>query len=446
MSPLRTRYLIPALTLALACVDGAERTPTNPRAAPNSQAVGVASAARVVTHDDMLEAVANIEPAFGGFYFRNNVLHVVLTDVTRSPVAVRRALTTVFSDQRLATAPLIVEKGVYGFAQLAVWGRFLPRVFSVSGVVSTDIDEVNSKLSIGVTTDAAIPAARALLMGLNVPRAAITFHADQIQVALQSSSASLGGEVRQILGGVHIDTNSPAIFCTLGLNVSFGGQASFMTDGHCSNSWGVPNDATNFWQAFRSVNADFAGLEGTESRTFGTATDSRCSGQYLCKWSDADFVPYAQSMVTQQSMGYFARTTTRTPLDSNLVINSSNPTIPITSKTLFPFVGDVVDKVGARTGWTYGAVTEACVTKLVRDLSGQIMEMVCVDVVSAGAGRGDSGAGVFVYDQSTGNASWAGQLISGGSFNGLVYTNYLFAPLNNIQAEFGNVPATIYGQ
>lgn len=438
--------VLPAAAFALACVDSPEQIPTKAPAASSTRVSQSVTPVSIVTYDDMLEAIAKAEPTFAGVYFKNGVLHVALTDVRRNPGAVRRAITSVFHDRRLGSSPMSIDPATYSFGQLANWGRLFPRVSAVVGVVSTDIDEVNNKLSIGVTSDAAGRAAIALLTSLKVPGAAISVHPDEIQTALLTSGTSLGGVVRNTLGGVHMDTNSPANFCTLGLNVSFNGQASFMTDGHCTNSWGFSNDGTSFWQASRTVSAELAGSEGTESRTFGPATDSRCTGTYLCKWSDATFVPYSTDFVAQQSMGYFARTTSRTLLDSNLVIDVSNPTIPITNKTLFPFAGDIVDKVGARTGWTYGQVTGTCVTIYASNANGQVMQFVCMHTASGGAKGGDSGAGVFVYDQTNGNASWAGQLISGANFNGQVFTTFSFASLNNIQSEFGNVPATIYGQ
>ncbi len=71
---------------------------------------------------------------------------------------------------------------------------------------------------------------------------------------------------------------------------------------------------------------------------------------------------------------------------------------------------------------------------------------VCTDVAHGGIGPGDSGSSVFYFDASSGNGSWTGQAFAGNTpgANGF-YTNFLFSPLNNIQSEFGTIPATIYG-
>lgn len=347
----------------------------------------------------------------------------------------------VFDDDRLKSAAIQVDAGTYSFAQLAEWGKQLPKAFTVPGVVSIDIDEVHNRLAIGITSDDPRAAAQELLVAAGVPREVITFN---VRPPNQLTS-SLGGVVRNIVGGVHIDWSNAGQFCTLGLNVSYSSMASFMTNGHCSTNWGSSADGTPYYQALHSSSSDSVGAEGTEASRFSNSYDSRCPTiSSSCKYSDVDFVAYRSAMVTSQSMGYFGRATTRTRFDSNLVINSTTPLIPITSKTLFPFAGDTVDKVGARTGWTYGPVTSTCTTELVSN--GVIgYYFVCTHTANMGIGPGDSGSGVFYYDGSS-NGSWTGQAFGGYSpgANGF-YRYMLFSPLNNIQGEFGTIPATIYG-
>lgn len=396
----------------------------------------------MITYDDLLAAVATIEPTFAGLYFDRGALHVVLTDVNRDPELVQRAMTAVFADHRLATAPIHVEAGEYSFGQLAAWGRVLPMVFSVKGVVSTDIDEVRNRLAVGIVSADVQAGAEAVLTGAGIPREALLF---DIRPPVQLLSDSLSGEVRSITGGVHLDLPAVGNWCTLGLNVSYSSQASFVTNTHCSNSWGSSGDGTPFWQAFRSVSADSLGAEGTESSLFTSAHDPRCPAFSACKYSDVDIAPYQSAMTSSQSMGYLARTTTRTRFDSNLVINSTTPAIPIVAKNIFPFAGDTVDKVGARTGWTYGPVTSTCATYPAGN--GIITYyMVCQSTVNLGASHGDSGSAIFYFDPSSGAATLAGQLWGGDTPNiHGVLTNVYFSPFNNIQSEFGTIPATIYG-
>ena len=66
---------------------------------------------------------------------------------------------------------------------------------------------------------------------------------------------------------------------------------------------------------------------------------------------------------------------------------------------------------------------------------------VCTHTVNARVGPGDSGSSVFVYSTAGDTASLAGQL-----FAAVGTTTFLFSPLNNLQAEFGLLPATVFGQ
>lgn len=398
------------------------------------------------TYDDALAEVAAREPAFAGFWFAGGKLHVAMTDLTPGPSAARAAITGIFADSRLAAAPIVLDRVQYSFQQLAAWARNLPSAFSVPGVVSTDIDEVNNALSIGVTSAGAEAQVTAYLQKRRVPASALrTFH----RQAAQLMSLSLGGEVREIIGGVHMDRGAAPHWCTLGFNVQIAGVPSFATNGHCSNSWGYAADGTPYWQAFRTVQSDFIGTEAVESRIFTSSTDPRCPANATCKWSDFSAGTYIASMVPQEAMGYFARPTTRSRFDSNLVIDSLHPALAIIDKDIYPWVGDTVNKIGARTGWTYGPVTKTCVTEGPLTDTLQVPHVtyyfVCADEASMGVNNGDSGSGIFLYDPVGDVATLAGQLFAGTDYNSQLDIITIFAPLNNIQSEFGLIPATIYG-
>lgn len=65
------------------------------------------------------------------------------------------------------------------------------------------------------------------------------------------------------------------------------------------------------------------------------------------------------------------------------------------ASTVF-FAGDVLEKIGANTGWTAGTVTGTCVYHS-DDAGGGRM---CNGVVAAGANHGDSGSPVFWQDSN----------------------------------------------
>ncbi len=434
-----SHYAVAALAFMAACSDALPPAVT----ASNGVAKQSVPATRSIrTYDDALAEVAARDPAFAGFWFADGQLHVGLTDARQEHAAVRAAITAVFADPRLASAPIVVTGVPYSFQQLAAWGKNLPAAFSIPGVVSTDIDEIHNTLTVGVTSGSVGDRVLAYLVNAGVPSNAIRIFQRGPAVLM---SSSLGGEVRQIVGGVHMDLPATGSWCTPGFNVSINGAPAFATNGHCSNSWGTSGDGTNYWQAFRTVQGDFVGSEGVESRLFSSSTDSRCPyATPVCKWSDFSTGTYITSMIPQEAMGYFARPTTRSRFDSNLVIDSIHPALAITNKYIYSYVGDTVDKIGARTGWTYGPVTQSCVTEQVSN--GYVTYyFICADEAAMGVNHGDSGSGVFVYGAAGDTASLAGQLFAGYNSNGQMLTVTIFASLNNIQSEFGLIPATIYG-
>ncbi|HEY5219378.1 MAG TPA: hypothetical protein VIJ16_06205 [Gemmatimonadaceae bacterium] len=434
---------IPVLALAAATLSAACSTPFTPPTDSHARVAQQSSPARSIrTYDDALAEVAARQPAFAGLWFADGRLHVAMTDLAPGSAAARSAITAVFADPRLGTAPIVLDQVPYSFQKLAAWSANLPAAFSIPGVVSTNIDEVRDKLAVGVTSASAGVKVAAYLENFGVPAGAIrTFEREPAVL----TSSSLGGEVREIIGGVHMDLPATGSWCTLGFNVEIDGEPAFATNGHCSNEWGTSGDGTDYWQAFRTVQSDYVGAEGVESQIFTNSTDSRCPDtEYYCKWSDFSTGTYTDSMASQQAMGYFARPTTRTRFDSNLVIDSLNPALAITNKVLFPVVGDTVDKIGARTGWTYGPVTSSCVTEFVSN-GVQAYYFICSDEAAMGVNHGDSGSGVFVYGAVGDTASLAGQMFAGYNSNGHLLTVTIFSPLNNIQSEFGLIPATIYG-
>lgn len=81
-------------------------------------------------------------------------------------------------------------------------------------------------------------------------------------------------------------------------------------------------------------------------------------------------------------------------------------------------------------------MTVACVT-----VSQTQVTLLCQNIVSAPAKRGDSGAAVFYYDDATGNADFVGQLWSGDVD---FFRYFYFSSTNNIQSQLGNMKMTFF--
>lgn len=393
-------------------------------------------AGKMITFDDRMAMIAQLQPAFGGLVFENGAMTVVTTRPELGVSALRSAITSVLGDARLRTMPMKARAGEYTFLQLYDWSKRLPAIFEVQGVLSFDIDEAKNRLRIGVEDEGVRQPLEKRLLELDIPLEAVVLEKTERAVF----AATLQDDFRSIIGGLHIDY--PASYCTLGFNTIYNGQPAFATNGHCSNNWGVGNDQTPYWQNTRNVSTEYIGNEVAEARVFNNAVDSRCpTSANQCKWSDLSFGSYIPAFHNQQAYGHIARPTQRTQWGGSLTIAMPNFTIMITNEALFPFQGETVDKVGRTTGWTYGQVTATCQTTPVFDgNSGKTFYMVCHHNVNAGVGGGDSGSSVFYYDAANGTATMTGQL-----FGMAGPTTFLFSPLNNMQSEFGNIVTTAYG-
>jgi hypothetical protein len=399
-------------------------------------------AAAVVTYDDKLAAIAEREPAFGGMYNDNGVLTVVLVDTTRPLETVRSAITGVLGAARLNSMPIRARRGEYSFTQLYAWGKNLPPLFSIDGVISTDLDEAKNRITVGVRDGAVEASVRAVLTKAGVPSGAVDVF---VRAPLRTMS-SLSDRIRNTMGGLHLDWGTGGNWCTLGFNGSYGSQAVLATNGHCSYDWGTSADGTPYYQKDHSTSGDHVGIEGTESALFSSSTDARCSYNYdNCKWSDLTLAVYDSAVAQYGVVGYIGRPSTRSRFDSSLVLSDSW-WLPVTDKALWPAQGDTVDKVGARTGWTHGPVTTTCENVSVYDAySNTSHQFICQYEAELGNGPGDSGSSVFFYDAANGYATIVGQFFAGGNQSGSWNHLAVFSTVNNIQAEFGLIKMTVWG-
>ena len=110
------------------------------------------------------------------------------------------------------------------------------------------------------------------------------------------------------------------------------------------------------------------------------------------------------------AIGDIGRTTERSSCRSceiSVAIDTVNPVIRIVATRDYIIVGEELDKVGVRTGWTYGDVEETCVDY---DNWWDRVRMLCNGKIRLKAGNNDSGAPVFQYDSIAGSARLVGIL------------------------------------
>lgn len=281
-----------------------------------------------------------------------------------------------------------VLQGQYEFAQLAAWKSELVRVLSLPGIVFLDIDEQRNRIAAGLDVTAEDwPANRERLEieldESGVPREAVFVEETEPVVPL----ALLSDGFEHPPGGVQISYNGTR--CTLGFNVQLAGAAGFVTASHCSRQSGV-TEGTVYGQPddTRPI-----GFESFDPPYFNSTTDPACPWGHLCRYSDSLFARYDPSSSGQ--FGYVARTRFRDRLRGSREI--VEPPFYMSTPGL-PWVGNVVNKVGRSTGWTYGRITHGCADFNLTGAAG--VTFLCQNRVQAGAVSGDSGAPVFLWKEN----------------------------------------------
>jgi hypothetical protein len=110
-------------------------------------------------------------------------------------------------------------------------------------------------------------------------------------------------------------------------------------------------------------------------------------------------------------------------------INTIDSRFRIVGTKNYPEAGEVVDKMGRTTGWTWGDVTVTCRN---RDVDDDRITYLCQSYANGGATYGDSGAPVFGLTGVGNNVILYGILWGGGAGLG----DYVFSAYRAIQEDF----------
>ncbi|HLL84302.1 MAG TPA: hypothetical protein VK420_16685 [Longimicrobium sp.] len=139
---------------------------------------------RPYTIDDRFAALARAVPGgFGGLWLEGSVLHVNLVELSKRQQAqavLRVELRGEFgpgapSGQRAGVDldRIVFHQGRYDYVQLTGWYARLPASLGYEGVTSTDIDERQNRIRIGVRDDANAERVRRRIRELGIPLEAV---------------------------------------------------------------------------------------------------------------------------------------------------------------------------------------------------------------------------------------------------------------------------------
>lgn len=112
-------------------------------------------------------------PGFGGFYFRGNNMHVVLTDTAQIARAREILLPYLRARPGREHAHIVAEQGRYAFSELFAWKTLATRNALGRGVRMVGVSIQDNKVSIHVADPDDVPHVLERLTELGVPREAL---------------------------------------------------------------------------------------------------------------------------------------------------------------------------------------------------------------------------------------------------------------------------------
>lgn len=364
--------------------------------------------------DETFAAVAQTAPGFGGLFFDDaGAPTIYVQDPAQGDAAEAAVRATLGSD--VGQAPINVVVGKYDYGQLNTWYAAIDSLFSNPAVVSTDIDEANNRLTVGVEDLAIEASVRAELDGLGIPEQAVNIEQEERAVAEASPIAdpnpNLLSKMRPLAGGLRISDTVQQ--CTLGF-LALSKKADppvpgFVTASHCTKwMFDAQNKGLGPSDFHQPLAINKVGTEQLDPPLFA------CKGLVLatrgCRWSDSAFVKLDPGV--KFDLGKIKRPQTlnidNTDSDNVRAIDDTVPgDFVIVDTSDYPIMGQMLNKVGSRTGWTQGTVTRTCFklngngtnpdrTKRYNQFSAnRDFKLLCQFAANYDSKAGDSGSPVF---------------------------------------------------
>lgn len=402
--------------------------------------------------DDELVQMGKAIPGFGGMFYDADGYPTVYLRDPKAPVALS-ALKSLSSEVR-------VLQGDYDFEQLVAWKQSLRSLLGQTGVVYLDADEAHNRVVVGIDASRGKSLAGAGRESLDkeldlrgVPRAAVVYRqvpplkeligrqdfgvpysletlAGGLDKKKPAATLSILDNVRPVPGAVQLSFISlPYIyFCTIGFNAYRGTAFGFVTNSHCTTDRGAV-DGTRYSQG-----DPYGPALATEIADPSYSTSPPCPAGRKCRFSDSAFAQYDGNSTKLGSFKKLSHTSSRGTEEGSLVLSPASSRFTVAGSAAPPLTGQVVNKIGRTTGWTFGPVVATCVDV---NSSATQFTLWCQHIVQAGTDGGDSGSPVFTWSKGS-SVKLVGILWAGGS-DGAGNTIFAFSPYTAIQQELGTL-------
>ena len=423
MSRMHAAVFLLLLALCSSCRDetGLESDASHWGLAPQELARAVADAASDSrSSDEFFARINEVVPGFAGMLFEDGSPVVYLTDLTAAELT-RSALADLLAERGKHPSAIVFRSADYPWGQLYEWRRDGRALFGVPGLTSLSISVTDNRITFGVESAAAEQLVLEGLGRIGIPPGAVLIQAEPHVELL-----SIRDKIRPVRGGTEISPGN----CTIGFNVQWDTLRAFVTAAHCAYPV-VGNDGDIFYQDTigpgKRVGAEYLNPSYYACLPTGQSVQSN-----YCLDADVALVLYDDTV--DWSYGHIARTMGSGQYSGSTAIDPQQSRWWITQEALpnQMLVGDTVHKLGYTTGWTFGAITNACKDVSAAQPSPFILYwLICQHEVDAGAAGGDSGSPVF---QVLGAGKIAiGGVLWGGTSEGPIY----YSSISRIEDALG---------
>lgn len=428
-------FSIAGMLMLSACGDTQEASTAGGEEARLAQtAAALQAVSSASTADEALLALERSLPSLGGFYLdETGGARVLLTP--RASAAERAnavAIGNALASQRAsrhkdaaARRPAVIEEARFRFSELVGMRDRSVEVLNVPGAQTLDADERRNRVTVGVVSEEAARRVREWWTRRGLPAEGLEVSVEQPVQEMRT----LDDEVRPVPGGYKI-TNDNGNSCTIGYSVRHndrGGELGFITNSHCTNTQGGTEN-TEFDQpqsAFLDPND--IGIERMDPHYISTLPG--CPSGRVCRHSDSAYASFKSASWARlgriaEPVAYCANPATHCTLTVNTAVE-----IPVGAMSGGPLAGLDYEKVGQTTGWTFGPVTQTCVTV---NKSNSSRTLLCQYFVDAGVDFGDSGSPVFGWNGET-------HPVGGLLWGGVGTTRFIFSHHSGIALDLGSL-------
>ncbi|HEY9226826.1 MAG TPA: hypothetical protein VIP11_09280 [Gemmatimonadaceae bacterium] len=412
------------LASAVAACNDAEPTAATTRADSSSarMAVGVHGSEARPDEDIFVEIAREVPSYAGHFLDPSGQLTAYVADgaafsAARNAIAQRIQSGRIRLPRSARVGVVAVRKADFTLQQLSDWrdSVFLNVLGDVQGVITDDLDEGRNRVTIGIIAgqESTIePIVRAKLARMGVPEAAVRFESQApIRRAtgrvsrFMTPPSTLGSKADTLMGGLRVwwtYAGSDPHLCSIGFTAELsGGRHGFIAAAHCSaDTWNTNFDDW-YYQPRSDTNPTIVANELFDPPG-GTCPILWPCGTY--RFSDANLNILSTAYASKWRRGLLARPRNRVGNGAagDTTLSSTRPYLYVVGTVNDVVQGQVIDKIGATTGWTFGTVTNTCQDYIehIYDPSQQMVR--CSYKASVRADGGDSGGPMFTWDGEDG--------------------------------------------